>query len=74
MPKTTPTPAEKPKAKKTDEAEISANILGDLSKPIDRVVEKPKSETPSKPVSNVDRNVLDGLLGNDQNAGGGKSP
>jgi hypothetical protein len=45
-----------------------------LAKPSDRVVEKPKSETPSKPVSNVDRNVLDGLLGNDQNAGGGKSP
>ena len=69
-----PAPAKIVPAKKTDEAEISANILGDLSKPIDRVVEKPKSETPSKPLSNVDRNVLDGLLGNDQNAGGGKSP
>jgi len=53
---------------------LPADILGDLAKSSDRVAQKPKSAPALKPDANVDRNVLDGLMGNDKNSGGGKAP
>ena len=68
-----PAPAKIVADKKIAAVELPADILGDLAKSSDRVAQKPKSAPALKPDANVDRNVLDGLMGNDQNSGGGKA-
>ncbi|MSR33610.1 MAG: ABC transporter ATP-binding protein [Phycisphaerales bacterium] len=68
-----PIPAKNARVVKTKEKEVTANVLAELSRAQEPVVEKPRTVPIPKPVVGVDRGMLDGLMGNDSQSGGSGS-
>lgn len=58
---------------KAKENKAAADVLADLAKEREHIVEKQRPVSAPKPVIGVDRGILDDLMGNDPKSGGSAS-
>ena len=68
-----PTPTKVARPAKANENKAASDVLTDLAKEQEHVVEKPRPVSAPKPVTGVDRGMLDDLMGNDPKSGGSAS-